>query len=136
MAAQNTVVINQVNFLFTLLLLLSWDRLRLGMRRELVIRAGVSSAHPSFYEERPEHPEGFPCPSLVPRPVLGILIFGYHVLPLFDRDDGRGGLRSFFCIVLGNFLTPLRVIVYGILELDTDDSPTLQDFLLVVHYVK
>jgi hypothetical protein len=76
--------------------------------------------------ERPGHHEGYPGPSLFPGPVFGILIFGYHVLPLFDRDDGRRGLRILVRIVLGNLLVPLRVIVYGILELDTDDLPTLR----------
>ena len=48
---------------------------------------------------RPGFPEGYPWPSLFSRPVFGISIFGYYVLPLFDRDDGRGrrGFLILFC---------------------------------------
>ena len=55
-------------------------------------------------EPKGPEPQG-PGSSLFPGAVLGILIFGYHVLPLFDCDDGRRASR-FIIYGLGFSPTP------------------------------
>jgi hypothetical protein len=44
-----------------------------------------------------DSPKDTPGLSLFSRPVFGISIFGYYVLPLFDRDDGRRGFLILLC---------------------------------------
>ena len=64
---------------------------------------GIAVVAPRAQPKEPE-PQS-PGSSLFPRPVLGILIFGYHVLPLFDCDDGLRASR-FIMYGLGFSPTP------------------------------
>jgi hypothetical protein len=63
-----------------------------------------------------------PGSSLFPRPVLGILIFGYQVLPLFDCDEGRRASR-FIMYGLGFSPTP---------EANSEMAQRLQEHLACV----
>ena len=63
-----------------------------------------------------------PGSSLFPRPVLGILIFGKHVLPLFDCDYGRRASR-FIMYGLGFSPTP---------EANSEMAQRLQEHLACV----